>query len=101
MKKLRNALCAALPILLILALACYFTLTPIGALRLGIMAAGYPVAAWRFTVLEQPYHMALEENQLGYSLENPPYEADTNSDLVNWVVTKHGPFYTARYYGWG
>ena len=79
----------------------YFAMTPIGALRFKIVAMGYPLSAFTFEIMDEPYHMTLDENQIGYSLENPPFEEPTQAELINWVVTKHGLFYIAEYYGWG
>ncbi len=79
----------------------YFTMTPIGALRFEILTLGHPISAFTFDIMDEPYHMAINENQIGYSLENPPFEEPTQSELINWIVTKCGLFYSADYYGWG
>lgn len=85
--------------IILLAIA-YFAMTRIGALRLAIIASGHPVNAFTFEVKEKPYKMDLTENQEGISIDNPPAEKGADAELVNWVVTKHGIFYTAEYYGW-
>ena len=51
--------------------------------------------------MDEPYHMTITGNQKRYYLDNPPFEEPTQSELINWTVTKHGVFYTADYYGWG
>ncbi|MFI3284397.1 MAG: hypothetical protein R3Y57_04875 [Erysipelotrichaceae bacterium] len=79
----------------------YFTMTPIGALRFEILTLGHPISAFTFEVMDESNYMTLNENQLGYSLDNAPFEEPTQSELINWVVTKHGLFYSANYYGWG
>ncbi len=85
---------------LIVLAAAYFTMTPKGALRLAVISSGHPISAFTFEIKEEPYTMSIKENQKGYSLENPPVEKVTDSELVNWIVTKHGIFYFAKYYGW-
>lgn len=79
----------------------YFTMTKMGALRLAVITSGHPLSAFSFEIMDEPYHIDTDENQTGYSLDNPPFEKATQSKLVNWIVTKHGIFYTANYYGWG
>ena len=79
----------------------YFTMTKIGALRLAIITSGYPLSAFTFELMDESYTFYTAENQTANSLENPPVHKPTRSELVNWVVTKHGIFYTAHYYGWG
>ncbi|MFI3225880.1 MAG: hypothetical protein R3Y09_00610 [Clostridia bacterium] len=90
-----------IPSSIILLFAIYFTMTPIGALRLSVIAHGYPACAFDLAIMDEPYHMVLDDNQTGYSLHNPPFEEATQAELINWYVTKHGIFYTADYYGWG
>ncbi len=96
-RKLIPAVCVLLVVLCI----AYCAMTPLGALRLRILLSGYPMAALKPELLPVPHRMYLEQGQIGYSLGNPPFEEDTQAQLVNWVVTKHGLFYSARYYGWG
>lgn len=79
----------------------YLFMTPAGALRLKIALKGYPIKAVTSILAGKPEHMLMDDNQIIYSLDNPPFEKDTQSELINWVVTKHGIFYTADYYGWG
>ncbi len=96
-RKLIPAVCVLLVVLCIV----YCTMTPLGALRLRILLSGYPMAALKPDLLPETNRMYLEPDQIGYSLGNPPFEWDTQAQLVNWVVTKRGLFYSARYYGWG
>ena len=91
---------AALVLLLVVCLI-YLTMTPVGALRRTMLQKGYITQAFHLEFLEEPYPMQLEENEIGYSLANPPMEVPTQSDLINWVVVKNGLFYEAFYYGWG
>lgn len=88
-------------IIILMIICIYLFMTPVGALRLKIALTGHPIKAITFTIADKPNHMFIDDNQIGYSLENPPFEKDTQSELINWVVTKHGIFYTADYYGWG
>ncbi len=86
---------------LLTAVVMYVTMTPMGALRLAVLHHGYPLKALVLELRDTPHKMGLEENQIGYSLIDPPFEKDTQAKLVNWVVTKQGPFYVGDYYGWG
>ncbi len=90
-----------IPSLLLAIAIIYFTMTPIGALRFKIVTMGYPLSAFTFEIMDEANHMTLNENQVGYSLDNAPFEEPTQSELINWIVTKHGLFYSADYYGWG
>lgn len=87
--------------LLVLAVLADTMLTPAGALRRGVALSGHPLKALTLRAKKQEYPHDLAENQTGYALENPPVEVATQSELVNWVVTKQGVYYTAAYYGWG
>lgn len=87
--------------LVAVALCADVMLTPTGALRLKIALSGHPVKAITVKPMQQDYPQDLAENQIGYALKNPPFEADTRSELVNWVVTQNGIYYTAAYYGYG
>ncbi len=86
-------------VLIILVIA-YFTMTPKGALRLAVLTSGYPLTAFTLEVADAPTDMVIEANQIGYSLKNPPIEQATEGELVNWVVTRYGIFYFAKYFGW-
>ncbi len=90
-----------MPLLLIMMLVAYFTMTKDGALRFAVILSGNPIEAFSYEVMDEPYSIYLEENQIPFSLENPPIDEPTQSELVNWVVTKNGIFYSAEYYGWG
>lgn len=91
------------PVIALVAFVGYFLMKPIGALRLNIISMGHPISAFTFTVMDAPLYEfgAGGENKFCYSLENPPFEKETQSELVNWVVTKYGVFYLADYYGCG
>jgi len=99
-----------IPLVVFIGLFVYFVMTPIGALRLGIALTGYPVKAVTSVItFNSPhpmdnlcgYSLGIAANQIGYTLENPPHDVQTDSDLTNWVVTRHGVFYTGSYFGWG
>ena len=51
--------------------------------------------------MDELNYMTLDENQIDYSLDKALFEEPTQSELINWVLTKHGIFYSADYYGWG
>lgn len=82
-------------------LCAYLFMTPTGALRLGVALSGHPIKAVTSVITDKSYDFYTEDNQIGYSFENPPYEKETGSELINWIVTKHGIFYIAEYFGWG
>lgn len=87
--------------ILAIAIGAYFFMTPTGAVRLAVALSGHPVKAITAAVADKSYDFYVQENQIGYSLQNPPYEKATDSELINWIATRHGIFYTAEYYGWG
>ena len=90
-----------IPPFILLVSIIYFTMTQIGALRFEIITLWHPLSAFEFEIMDEPYHMTITGNQKRYYLDNPPFEEPTQSELINWTVTKHGVFYTADYYGWG
>ena len=90
-----------IPCSILLVALVYFTMTPIGALRFRIITLGHPLSAFTFSVMNEPNPISIDENQTAYSLDNPPFEKSTQSELINWTITKHGVFYTADFYGWG
>lgn len=98
---MKKILTWVIPLLLVLVILIYLTMTPIGALRVAVLIHGHPIKAMTLQISNDPYRMHLEENQFGFTLEDPPYERDTDAYLYNWVVTRYGPFYIASYYGWG
>jgi hypothetical protein len=97
---MKRRIVAASILTILIIVSGYFIMSEIGALRLALLLNGHPVSALTLAVKEQPSEMELSDNQTGFSLENPPVDKETSSKLVNWVVTRHGFFYTAEYYGW-
>lgn len=85
---------------IILVIIAYFLMTPIGALRGALIMSGHPISAFSFELEEHADAIYTKDNQIGYSLKNPPIENATQSELVNWIVTRYGIFYIGRYYGW-
>lgn len=77
----------------------YFLMTPIGALRVALILSGHPISAFTFKIESQAYTIYTKENQVGYSLQNPPIDRVTEGELQNWIVTRYGIFYIGRYYG--
>lgn len=51
--------------------------------------------------MDEPNEFYTEKNEIAYTFIDPPYDKTTGSDMYNWIVKKIGPFYFARYYGWG
>ncbi|KIR01814.1 hypothetical protein P261_00628 [Lachnospiraceae bacterium TWA4] len=80
----------------------YLTITPMGALRLSVamtgITVGDPIHGFIVKIDNDDSYFEVKENQVVYRLENPPIESGTG-ELTNWLVTKHGIFYTAEYYG--
>lgn len=100
--RMRKNLKYFLPISIILTiLIVYFTMTPVGALRFKILTLGYTISAFTFEIMDDAYPMEVKKNQIAYSLENEPFEEISQGELTNWIVTKHGIFYIANFYGWG
>lgn len=102
MKSIRKRIVTVCFVLLL----CYMVLTPIGALRTAVVIWS-PVDA----ILLQA--KAATAAEAGCSkLDNPPnttvyrivshvpYAKATDTDMYNWMVSKHFIFYTAKYYGW-
>lgn len=90
-----------------LLLASHLLFTPIGSLRVALLLHGYPASAVFLSVQEaSSSDVGLSEldnpaNTTLYRIIQPiPHESATGSDLINWIVTRHGIFYTADYYGW-
>jgi len=98
--KPKQIVIAAFAVLAIV-IGAYLFMTPTGAVKLAVALSGHPLKAITSTVTDKSYDFPAQKNQIGYSLQNPPYEKATNSELINWIATKHGIFYTAEYYGWG
>lgn len=45
------------PIAILIITIVYFTMTPIGALRLRIISIGHPINAFTFEIMDNPYHI--------------------------------------------
>lgn len=84
----------------------YMVFTPIGALR---------TAVFLWSPVDAIFLQAKEAtaSEVGLSkLDNPknttiyrivsnvPYAKATDTDMYNWIVTRYGVFYVAKYYGW-
>lgn len=104
---MKKRLRLGIPLVLALILLSYLLLTPVGSLRLALLTHSFYLDAIRPLHIEKIVHPSnpiypfdLTENELGFVLHPAPYEKDTDSNLINWRVSKHGIFYTARYNGW-
>lgn len=97
---MKRKLAWGIPISILIILVAFLFLTPLGALHFAVAKEGYPIKAIRLRLADEPYQESIKENQTRYSILNPPHENATDSDLVNWVVTKKGVFYFGSYYGW-
>lgn len=95
-RKVIGLIVAALLCLLAVGTLC----TPKGALRFAIVRSGHPIKAVTSGIGPAEYAFA-GAGQIGYTLRNPPYEAQTDSTLCNWVVTRRGAVYWGEYYGYG
>lgn len=89
-----------IPIAILAILVIYLFLTPVGALRFAVVKEGYPIKAVTLRISNEPYQGSIKDNEIMYTILNPPHENTTDSDLVNWVVAKRGVFYFGSYYGW-
>ncbi|MFA9379097.1 MAG: hypothetical protein ACERKZ_20480 [Lachnotalea sp.] len=88
-------------IFLLIVLCFYSFMTPRGALRFAIAISGHPIKSITSLDITDKSYFYTEDNQIGYSLDNPPYDTLTATELRNWVVTQYGVFYIAEYYGEG
>lgn len=86
--------------LLLAAVLVWFLCTPTGAVRFAVLRAGHPISAFTCRVGPQRYDFS-RAGELGFTLEDPPYERATDSELYNWTVKRAGIFCWGRYYGWG
>ena len=102
LRKKRKLILMAAAGLLFVALLAYVFLTPMGALRAAVFANLYPVSAVTMDAQVQRAADWVPAEAVIYEItSHVPHERVTDSDLVNWIVYRHGPFYTAEYYGWG
>ena len=100
-KKRKSIIMAAACILLVMLLA-YAFLTPMGALRTAVFVNLHPASAVTMDARFQRAADWVSAEAVIYEItSHVPHERATDSDLVNWIVYRHGPFYTAEYYGWG
>ena len=102
MRKKRKLILVAAAGLLFVVLLAYVLLTPMGALRAAVFVNLYPASA---VTMDAKVQRAADWEPAGTAIyeitSHVPHERATDSDLVNWIVYRHGPFYTAEYYGWG
>ena len=103
MKKWKRNLAAAGAALLL----GYVFMTPMGALRATALAVGYPVEAVTMKIRPATARDAGVrelDNPAGSTVynicENAPRSRATDTVMENWIVYRHGPFYTANYYGY-
>lgn len=79
--------------------------TPHSALRTHVFFMGYPTAAITSGIIEDEYHNRIDKqtfeelNAKAYTLTKPPIEKMTAGQLQNFLVTKTGFLYFAKYYG--
>jgi len=84
----------------------YVLPTPMGALREMVLLSGHPVEAVTLKVRPAAEDVGLNaldapEGTTAYRItEHIPHANETDTDLLNWSVTRHGIFYTAGYYGY-
>ena len=102
LRKKRKLILMAAAGFLFVALLAYVFLTPMGALRAAVFANLYPVSAVTMDAQVQRAADWVPAEAVIYEItSHVPHERATDSDLVNWIVYRHGPFFTAEYYGWG
>ncbi|MGN1414316.1 MAG: hypothetical protein ACI4WY_08745 [Anaerovoracaceae bacterium] len=102
MRKKRKLILMAAAGFLFVVLLAYVFLTPMGALRAAVFVNLYPFNA---VTMDARFQRTADWEPAGtviYEITSHiPHERPTDSDLVNWIVYRYGPFYTAEYYGWG
>ncbi len=102
MRKKRKSIIMAVACILLVMLLAYAFLTPMGALRTAVFVNLHPASAVTMDAQVQRAADWVSAEAVIYEItSHVPHERATDSDLVNWIVYRHGPFYTAEYYGWG
>ena len=102
LRKKRKMILMAAAGFLFVALLAYVFLTPMGALRTAVVVNLHPASAVTMDAQVQRAADWVSAEAVIYEItSHVPHERATDSDLVNWIVYRHGPFYTAEYYGWG
>lgn len=91
-----------IPAVIIIGITVYLFATPVGALRLAVLRYGYPKNAVTLKLSQDPNKtpIDLEKNEIFYTIANPPLEEKTQTLLENWVLSKIGPFYWGKYFGY-
>ena len=88
--------CLFIFLLLFLLTTC---LNPELSLRCTVFLYTFSPKAFTSSVDENSTRMNLESREIGFTFEDPPVERQTNGELTNWVVTRYGFIYLAKYYG--
>ena len=102
LRKKRKLILMAAAGFLFVALLAYVFLTPMGALRAAVFVNLHPASAVTMDAQVQRAADWVSAEAVIYEItSHVPHERATDSDLVNWIVYRHGPFFTAEYYGWG
>lgn len=85
----------------------YAFMTPVGMLRTLALVHGFPVEAVTMRVREaEPADVGVvcldnpEGSTIYHIYENAPYAWVTDTVMENWIIYRHGPFYTVEYYGY-
>lgn len=104
---MKSRLKRILPICFVL-LLCYMLFTPIGALKTAVLL--YTDTPIRALLLQSKVATASaagcskldnpENTTVYHIVSHVPYGKATDTDMYNWIVSKHGIFYVGKYYGW-
>lgn len=86
-------------LLIVLVGGMYVLMLPEGAVRFAIFRSGHPLVAVTATFTDEGYPKELEDGQIGYVLEDAPYDRDHKSVMDTWIVYRHGMVYVGQYDG--
>lgn len=84
-------------LLVILIGGMYGLMLPEGAVRFAILRSGHPLVALTVHMKDEGYPYELEDGQIGFVLEDAPYDRDHQSVMDTWMVYRYGMIYVGEY----
>lgn len=84
-------------LLVILIGGMYVLMLPEGAVRFAILRSGHPLVALTAQMKENGYPYELEDGQIGFVLEEAPYDRDHKGVMDTWMVYRYGMIYVGEY----
>lgn len=96
-KKKTRKFWGSIILLVVLVGGMYVLMLPEGAARFAVLRSGHPLAALTAQLTEEGYPNDLEDGQIGYVLEDAPYDRDYRSVMETWIVDRHGMIYIGEY----